>query len=171
MIDMSEEGKKVKKKKMGRRGQTILVFSVLMAVVFMQTTLLFAVSMLPTAVSSLVDRTGRGTLVITVGAMNLAGCSPFMFNLWLKGHTLELALDTIADPKALAVIYASAAMGYLLNWGVSGVVESIMTRQGQMRLKEIKRRQKELVDVWGEEVTGEVRLDMYGFAVKDGQSE
>ena len=169
--DKKDKAAKPKKKKMGTKGNTILVFSALLAVIFMQTTLLFAVSMLPTAVASLIDKTGRNTLAITVGAMNLAGCSPFMFNLWLKGHTLDYSVSIVSDPKSIAVIYASAGMGYLLNWAVAGVVEAIMTKQAQSRLKAIEKRKKQLVAKWGEEVTGDIPVDKYGFALPQDTEE
>jgi hypothetical protein len=159
--------KQQQKKNMGAKGHTILIFSALLSVVFMQTALLFAVGMLPTAIATLMDKTGRNTLAITVGAMNLAGCSPFMFQMWLKGHTLDLTLSIISDPKSIAVMYASAGMGYLLNWAISGAVEAVMSKQAQARLKAIGKRKKHLTKKWGAEVTGEVEVDNYGFPVED----
>jgi hypothetical protein len=78
---------KKKKNPLGWKGQMILVCSIVMAVVFLPTTILLVVGMLPTLVAALVDRTRERVLGMTVGSMNLAGCTPFVIELWSGEHT------------------------------------------------------------------------------------
>ena len=171
---MAKKEKEEKVKKQGRRkkrrggvhGQILGLFAFITAVVFMPTTIMLFLGMLPTLVAGLVDRSGRGTKALTVGSMNLAGCTPFLLDLWTTGHTAENALSIISDPRTVIVIYCAAGIGYLIDWAMSGIVATIMIQRSGFRLKEIKRRQAELVERWGQEVTGTLPLDAYGFPIE-----
>lgn len=164
---MARGKKKARRRKSKGAGAQLLgLFSLVAAVVFMPTTILLFFGMLPTLVAGLVDRTGKGTKALTVGSMNLAGCTPFLFDLWTKGHTAENALAIISDPRTIIVIYCAAGIGYLIDWAMSGIVATIMIQRSASRLKEIKKRQAALVERWGPEVTGTVPLDAYGFPVE-----
>lgn len=146
--------------------QVFLVSGVLMAVVFLPTTFLLSVGMLPSFVALIADRSRRKTKAITVGAMNLAGAMPFILELWVQGHSFEKAFTIITDLKAMVVIYAAAGIGYVIDWAVTGIVASVLLQRGHARKKAIKKRQKDLIERWGKEVTGEVPMDQYGFEVK-----
>jgi len=161
--------KKTVKKRSGKKSgkkQLFLISGLLMAVVFLPTTILLAVGMMPTFAAALVDRTKRKTKAITVGAMNLAGCMPFMLELWTEGHNFEKAFSIFTDAKAIVVMYAAAAVGYLIDWAMTGIIAGFLLQRGKSRLKAIEKRQKELVERWGDEVTGEVVVDQYGFAIE-----
>lgn len=156
-----------RKRRGGISGQILGLFAFITAVVFMPTTIMLFLGMLPTLVAGLVDRTRKGTKAITVGAMNLAGCTPFLFDLWAQGHTAENALAIISNPRTVVVIYCAAGIGYLIDWAMSGIVATIMIQRSGFRLKEIKKRQAELVERWGQEVTGNMPLDAYGFPIEN----
>ena len=141
----------------------MLVVFIVMAAVFLPSSILLFVGMMPTLVAALTDWSPRRTRAITVGAMNLAGCSPFLFQLWSKGHTFEASVDIFTNPEAIIVMYGAAAIGYLIDWSVSGLVAGIVYQQGQARKKAIKKRQADLIERWGPEVTGEMPLDPDGF--------
>ncbi len=132
-------------------------------IVFLPTTIFLFFAMMPTLVASLVDRSGKGTRALTVGAMNLAGSTPFLLELWTGGHTAENALTLISNPRTIIVIYCAAGIGYLIDWAMSGIVATVMIQRSASRLKEIKKRQADLVERWGQEVTGLLPLDAYGF--------
>lgn len=132
-------------------------------IVFLPTTIFLFFAMMPTLVAGLVDRSGKGTRALTVGAMNLAGCTPFLLELWTGGHTAENAMILISNPRTVIVIYCAAGIGYLIDWAMSGIVATVMIQRSASRLKEIKKRQAELVERWGREVTGLLPLDAYGF--------
>lgn len=163
-----EEEKKTVKKA-GRRGGKKRILGgmgLIMALVFMPTTVFLFLAMLPTIVAGVIDRTGKGTMALTVGSMNLAGTTPFLLDLWTSGHTIPDALELISDPRTVIVIYCAAGMGYLIDWVLSGMVAAIMVQHAGLRLKSIKKRQADLVERWGREVTGEVPLDVFGFPIE-----
>ncbi len=132
-------------------------------IVFLPTTIFLFFAMMPTLVAGLVDRGGKGTRALTVGSMNLAGCTPFLLELWTSGHTAENALTIISNPRTVVVIYCAAGIGYLIDWAMSGIVATVMIQRSGARLKDIKKRQTDLVERWGQEVTGLLPLDAYGF--------
>lgn len=143
-----------------------LILGLIMAAVFLPTTVLLAVGMLPTLVAALVDRSRRKTRAITVGAINLAGCTPFLLDMWTQGQSFEKAVSIIMDPTAIIVMYAAAAVGYMIDWAMSGIVASVLFQRGLARQQEIEKRQQELVVRWGQEVTGSIPLDEKGFPIE-----
>ncbi len=154
------------KRKLGFKGQMIMIFAVISAAVFLPTTALLFIGMLPTISAGLVGRTRRQTKMVTVGSMNLAGCMPFLLDLWSKGNSLDVSISIFSDSLAIVVMYSAAAVGYLIDWSVSGLVASLLYQKGLARQKAIKERQQELVARWGQEVTGDMSLDEHGFPLK-----
>ncbi len=171
---MAKEKKvKAKKAKKGKgkgkmpwTGQLVMISGILLSLAFLQSTILIVVGMLPTLAAAVVDRTGKGTLAITIGAMNLAGCSPFLIQLWMNGHELDMGVEMLSNPFTIIVMYSGAAIGYVINWSLSGVVEALMVKKYSKRLEDISKRQEELEKRWGKEVTGAVTLDPFGFPLE-----
>ncbi len=145
-----------------------LVFALLLAIVFLPTTVMLCVGMLPTIVCASVDRTRGMVRTMSVGAMNLAGCIPFVMELWAKGHTFEISFDYLVQPRTIIVMYFSAAMGYLIDWAMTGIVCSIMIEKAKGRIKDIEKRHAALAERWGREVNGLIPLDPEGFPLETG---
>lgn len=160
--------KQKRKKKVTWKGQLLGVAALITAAVFLPTTILLLMGMIPTIVAAAIDRTGKGTKALTVGAMNLAACSPFVIKLWTEGHSAQMAVKLISDPLAMCIMFAGAGIGYLIDWAMSGIVGTLLLQRSSVRLKDIKERQQALIARWGEEVTGDVALDPYGFPLEDG---
>lgn len=151
---------------MGYHGQILMIFGGITAAVFLPTTALLSIGCLPTVVAAFVDNSRRKTRAITVGAMNVAGCAPFVFELWQHGNGMTKAMSLVMDPMAIVVMYVAAAVGYLIDWSMTGIVANLLHQRGLARQQAIIARQETLVDVWGREVTGEMPLDQWGFALE-----
>lgn len=149
--------------------KAIILFcaSLMLAIVFLATSLVLMVGMLPTMMAGLVDSSKDKMKTLTIGAMNLAGASPFVVELWARENSFADALNIVTDPVAIIVIYACAAVGYMIDWALSGMIASIVHQRGKARKKAIQKRKKELVERWGKKVTGDVQLDERGFALGD----
>ncbi len=160
--------KKTRQKKTGafRKAQVFMIVGTIMATVFLPSSALLGVGMMPTFVAILIDSTKKASRAFTVGAMNLAGCSPFLLTLWAGGHSLDRSLQIISDPKAVVIMYAAAAAGYTIDWTLTEIVSGILYQRGRARQNAIAVRQKELVERWGREVTGALPLDQDGFPLK-----
>ena len=159
--------KKEKAEKGGKGGLgatlALMLAAVILGLLFMPTAVVLVVGLLPTLVAGAATREGRAEKMMTVGAMNFAGCAPFLFDLWAGGQSVPHAFALISDPRTIVVIYCAAGAGYIIDWAMGGVVNAVMIQRAGQRQKEIKRRQAELVQRWGPEVTGELPLDAHGF--------
>lgn len=160
----SGAGKKRKQKTLSSK--IAVFFGMIMAVVFMPTTILLFFGMIPTLVAGIVDRSKRGTRVITVGAMNLAGCTPFLLDLWTSGHSMEIALTLLSSPVTVIVMWMAAVVGYMIDWSVSGIVSTVLVQRAEARLQSIRKRHEALAERWGPEVSGDLALDAYGFPLE-----
>lgn len=145
-------------------------FFIVSAAAFLPSTMLLMAGMVPTMVALYVVGKNKRSKAFTVGSMNLAGCMPFLMDLWTRGHTIEKALEMLLNPLALVIMYSAAVVGYILYWIVVSVVSNVMHKKAVHDMKVLVDRQDNLVERWGIEVTGEVRLNDKGFA-EDGEIE
>lgn len=159
--------KKKKRRNLTWKETLFLIMSLLLAIVFLPTTVMLCVGMLPTIVCAAVDKTRGMVRTMSVGAMNLAGCVPFVMELWAKGHNFAIAFDYIVQPRTIIVMYFAAAMGYLIDWAMTGIVRSIMLEKAKGRVKDIEKRHAALSVRWGAEVNGQIPLDPEGFPLED----
>ena len=90
---------------------------------------------------------------------------PFLLDLWGE-QTFRHALVIIANPRTEIVMYSAAALGYLIDWAMGGIVRTVMMQTASLRLKDIDRQKTALVKRWGEEVTGAVPLDAQGYPLE-----
>lgn len=160
-----------RKKILGWRGQVLLISAAIAAIAFLPTTMVLLVGMIPTVVAALVDRTHERVKGMTVGAMNLAGCFPFIMDLWTSGHTPENAAQIAFRPLAITVMYAAAGLGYMIEWAMTGIVATFLTQKAIRRLQDIGEQQAGLVARWGREVSGDIPLDPYGFPLEREQED
>ena len=145
------------------RKLVLLGVVLLFALLFLPTTLLLIVGLLPTFVSLFV---GGKMKMMCVGTINLAGASPFLLELWERGHNFENAISLALDPKNIIVMYCAAAAGYIIDWVVTTIVMSYKAQAAKSRMKVIEKNQKKLEERWGKEVTGQYELDQAGFAIE-----
>ena len=122
------------------------------ALVFLPSTIVFSVCMIPTLVAAIIDNEQRKTAWLTVGSMNLAGTVPGVFNLWDMGHTVPAAFQLVAQPMTIMLSFGGAAVGWMIYYNVTPIVALIILRKNEGRLKDIEKRQKVLVKKWGAEV-------------------
>lgn len=145
--------------------QMMMVLLAIGGIIFLPTTLLLMVGMLPAIVALLVSMKGDVSRGYCVAATNLVGCSIFVLQLWGVGHTFENSIKIIMNPINIIIIYGIASLGYLLDYLLSGMVGSVLQQRAKGRLLKIRDRQQELIDQWGAKVTGNIPLDEDGFPV------
>ena len=143
---------------------TIIVVALVGIAIFPTTLLLFA-GMAPSIGAFLVDKTREKLKGMTVGSLNFAFCFPYWLTLVSSGHTVEMAWE-ILTPFSMIVMYTGAVAGFIVEWGVSVMVAVLMIQKAKVKLKSIKKQKALLVDRWGEEVTGNIPLDEFGFPSK-----
>ncbi len=146
--------------------QNIIIFSILLAFLFsLPSAMLLLVGMLPSMVAIFVSKGEVKARSLSVAFMNFAGCFPFLLKIWTSEFTIEKGIDLISDPFVIVFIYTSAGIGYVIDWGLSGYLQTFFYSRGHSRLRSIKKRQGDIVTRYGQEVTGKIPLDSEGFPI------
>lgn len=133
------------------------------ATAFLSTSLLMAFCMLPAVVAYIIDRTPQKSKAFCVGVLNFAGTLPFVLELWRQGQDVSAALEILRQPKTIVTAYSIAACGYVLEYAVADIVGRILIQKSIFRIREIEKRQEDLITRWDQYVDGLTPLDDYGF--------
>jgi len=146
-----------------------LAFAIVFVVgiIFLPTTVFLLFGMMPTIAAFVSDRSVGRNKTVCVGAMNFAGCFPFLLEFWTEfgQQTVENAFRLAADLETIIVIYMLAAGGYAIDKAVTGITATLIIQKAQKRARKIDKEQEKLIKRWGEKVTGQYQLDDYGFPI------
>ena len=133
---------------------TFSVVAVALLVVAAPAVIVLFVGMAPTAVAIFIDRDREKHAAISVAALNFAGLSPYLADFVLGTASLNHAIALVSNVFIMVVIYGAAAAGWvlvLLLPPVSAIVLDVIT---ESRIQRLRKEQKQLVEDWGEGVTG-----------------
>lgn len=136
-------------------GAIAWVIAPVVGVVAMPTLLLLAVGMLPTLVAFfIIDRHPAKYTSRTIGYLNFAGCLPYTLDIWRGGGVWEFGtvFEVLSDPLSLLVMYAAAATGWMVYYATPPVVAAYLTVTSEIKVKNFKARQQELIEDWGRNV-------------------
>lgn len=160
--------KKTKKAKKASFGGILLGLTAFVtAIVFISSTILLIWGMLPTIVIAAFARKKEKTRALTVGSLNIAGCTPFLLHLWSMGGDVENAVMIATDPRFMIVVWGAGGLGYMVDWALSGIVATVLVERAKGRVEAIHKEQEELIKRWGPEVKGDMPLDAFGFPVEN----
>ncbi len=155
-----------KKSKIGLKGTILLCVVIMMGMVFMGGAVFLLIAMAPSFVAVISDRSKDRLRSFSICFMNFAGAFPFLLDVITTNQSIDYALNAISQPATVVIIYASAGIGYLINWAVVGIVANMMVQKAKKRLNTIEERKATLREQWGPEVTGEMKLDSDGFPIE-----
>lgn len=161
----SKSKSRLKTQTIGVKTFVFLVGVVGMSILFLPTTFLLAVGLLPTFVAVLVDPSPGKNKAFTIGAMNFAGCFYYLLELWTNSNSIEAAVFILSDPATIIIMYGLAGLGYVVNWATTLGVAAVLVERGEKRIARIGREKKKLEERWGVEVNGKYTLDESGFKV------
>lgn len=170
---MAKKKKKNKSKKtgLGFKFFIMILFLVVASIMFLPTTFLLAIGMLPTLVAVLVDQDPAKNKSFTIGTMNFAGCFPFLLGIWRAPDSMDTAMSYLQDPSTIIIMYGAALTGYLINWFVTIAISSLLVQRSKMRIKRIEEQKTSLEERWGIQVNGNYTLDEYGFPIQTPSEE
>ena len=115
--------------------------------------LLFAVGSIPAMVAYVVDREPGRNATLAVAAANFAGVAPFIFELLVKGPSMDRALMMLSDVFVIAVMFGTAGIGWLLVLGMPKIATVYIEVTNEAKIKQMRREQKRLVEEWGAGIT------------------
>jgi hypothetical protein len=119
---------------------------------------LLLVGFLPTVVACVIDREPGLPLAVSVGAMNSVGVLFFAVDLWMGPQSLGAAFALITDVFTLLVMYAAAAMGWIIYLGMPPVAATYLSVSQELRAQKLARHQESLIKEWGDSVSAGGRL-------------
>ena len=129
-----------------------LVMGIPICYVLLPTVIFLGFALLPSVVAIIIER-GKGYYAgVCVGAMNAAGCAPYLASLWFEEHSVPNAFAMLSDVFALLVIFACAAFGWAIYAVTPSVVSTFMTMTAGRRITTLREQQRELVQKWGPDV-------------------
>jgi len=110
-----------------------LAFAIVFVVgiIFLPTTVFLLFGMMPTIAAFVSDRSVGRNKTVCVGAMNFAGCFPFLLEFWTEfgQQTVENAFRLAADLETIIVIYMLAAGGYAIDKAVTGITATLIIQK------------------------------------------
>lgn len=137
-----------------RRPGSIVLWIVAAALVFVfyESIVLLAIGMIPTGIALFVDRSPHKDQARSVGYLNFAGCLPWAVDFWMSGGGFDHVFEILGQPLVLVMMYTAAAAGWALCFILRPFVAAYLVMASDFREGQIKKRQDELVEEWGEEV-------------------
>lgn len=157
--------KQKKKSVLGLKAWIFIVAFVLMSIVFFASSLLLAVGMLPTLIAVVVVSKNHKNKALTIGAMNFAGCFIYLLEIWQSNDRIATSLEVLSNPMTVVIMYGAAAIGYIINWGVTNFVRQIMYGVAEKKIKYFEKEKNRLEERWGKKVRGDDILDINGFPI------
>ena len=74
------------------------------------TVVLLLVGFIPTIVAFFVDKDRQHSSATAIGAMNLAGITPFVIDLWIKGQSMGSVFQILSQSTSWLIIFGAAAL-------------------------------------------------------------
>ena len=147
-------GSPARKHGIGRANITVLaVFLIPAGLLFLPTTLLLVLGLVPTLVALIVDRDPERYAAIAVAPVNFCGVLPLIMTLWQRGHDMREAVNLLSDPLNWLIMFGAAAVGWAIFFAVPPVVASFLAQRNETEIKRLTEHQEKLVEEWGPEVT------------------
>ncbi len=131
---------------------SLVVLLVPIAIVSLPTMVLLLAALLPSIVVLFTENKSQYKW-ISVGAMNMAGTFPYLFDLWFGGlNDLDAAVSIITSPTSIIVIYGSALLGIMMNSSFPRFSDGFFRVAAYKRMNALRDQQLALVEKWGDDV-------------------
>lgn len=139
------------------RGSSLkpLLWVVLLSIVllkFPESVILLIVGLLPTMVAFVIDKSSGKYATLCVGAMNITGVFPSIFELWTGQNNFSQAIQIITNVFDLVIMYGAAGFGWILYIVIPSTVSTLLNLLAQRRITRLRNQQRELINEWGKDV-------------------
>lgn len=116
---------------------------------------LFSLAMLPSIITSMIDK-GEGKFASkTISACNFVGIAPYIFNILQISEPAAIsaiAKELIYDVQTWVTVYGFALVGWIIIWLLPQITQIIFTIRTEIKYNRIKEEQAKLIHEWGEEI-------------------
>jgi hypothetical protein len=138
----------------GRMGMVAIWISIVVVAVVLLTTvpvvaMFIGAGLAPTLTAALIDRDPEKHAAVSVGALNVAGLSPYVIRMFTYPGAAQ---QMMSDMFVWFVVYAAAAVGWGFYIGFPVIAVRLADLRAEWRARDLKRRQEKLIEDWGPEV-------------------
>lgn len=150
-----EEAKdgKTAKKKGGKLGlYTTMITAGFIAPFMFPTVVLVIIGLLPTIFAFFIDKDRQHSSATAIGAMNCAGITPFVIDLWIKGQSMGNVFQILSEPSTWLIILGAAAIGQTIVAVIPQAMATLTLVHSEMRVKTLKHNLEQLKESWGPDV-------------------
>ena len=141
------------KKRGGKLGfYTLATLLVLASPFIFPTIILVLIGLVPTLVELFTDDDPNHASTAAVGALNFAGLSPFLIDLWLKGQTIDSAFHIMGESSFWLFGLGAAGIGKLIVFAVPQAMMLLTFSSYEIRLKGLRQNLEQLKTTWGPDV-------------------
>ena len=155
MVENQNIKKNVENRKNGGSSLRPLLWVVLLSIVllkFPESIILLIVGLLPTMVAFIIDKSSGKYATLCVGAMNITGVFPSIFELWTGQNSFSQAIQIITNVFDLVIMYGAAGFGWILYIVIPSAVSALLNLLAQRRIARLRNQQRELINEWGKDV-------------------
>jgi hypothetical protein len=139
-------------KKKGKK-RTLFVLLFVMASIFLGAyVILFCALIVPTLLCWLTDRDKGKRMTTTVGALNLIGILPILFQLWKEGGDVSQSFALIGNLFSWASVLLATLVGWVMAQVIPPLIVGVITARDRMKIDRLRARQKALTEEWGPDV-------------------
>ena len=126
----------------------VIVLAILMFVVSQYACIFFIAAMLPSLLTSLIDRGEFPFLFAIVCIFNFMGIVPFLQQLWSSPLVSETAKILISEIKTWIVVYGACVLGQVLYIIMPILVSKIYMLQVKLNIEKLMKKKKKMIFDW-----------------------
>lgn len=141
-----------KSKKKGKK-RTLFVLLFALAAIFLGSyVILFSTLMIPTLLCWLTDRDKGKRMTTTVGALNIIGALPIVFQLWRNGGDVNDSFMLLGSVFSWISVFLATLVGWVMAQVIPPLIVGVITARDRMKIDRLRAQQKALTEEWGPEV-------------------
>jgi hypothetical protein len=123
--------------------------------IFLPTTITVTFAMVPSLVCYFFDKDRKRSLTLCVAALNAAGSTPVLLELWGRWNSVAGAVNLIAQVRPWMWAWGGAAVGGLLCVLIPPIAANLVRGGLQNKLTDLERHASDMRKAWGEDVAPE----------------
>jgi hypothetical protein len=123
--------------------------------IFLPTTITAAFAMIPSLISYFFDRDPKRSQTLCVAALNAAGATPVLLDLWGRWNSVAGAVALIGQIRPWMWAWGGAATGLALCTVVPPLAATLVRNGLQGKLNELEKHAHDMRSAWGDDVAPE----------------
>ncbi len=151
---MASKTKNSSSAKKSGRGRTVMMLTICLPLAFfLKSAFVFIMfGMMPTLVAYYVDTSKEKMLFRVVALCNVSGVLPYAVKMIMQHSDATVFQHYFLDIKVWFVMYASAALGWLMVKYLPALIQSLLEISNQQRINSIEKMNHQLVEEWGPDI-------------------